>query len=129
MKDNNGNGVWGTQFNLSGTVNSGEVFVVTRNDADFELTSKANQLAGNVNAFQFNGNDRVALRNGTTIIDVFGFDNSGADFAKDVTFIRSSLVKSPTDSMIVDPRSSPDWTQFPKNYSADLGGHFYDPEP
>lgn len=129
VKDNNGNGVWGAQFNLSGTVNSGEVFVVTRNDADFELTSKANQLAGNVNAFQFNGNDRVALRNGTTIIDVFGFDNSGADFAKDVTFIRSSLIKSPTTSLTIDPRSSPDWIQFPKNYSADLGRHTYDPEP
>lgn len=129
VRDNNGNGVWGASFNLSGTIPNGEVFVVARNDADFELVSKANQTAGNVNAFQFNGNDRVALRNGTTVIDVFGFDNSGADFAKDVTFVRSPLVKSPTTSMTVDPRSSPDWIQYPKNYFGDLGRHTYDPEP
>ena len=129
VRDNNGNGTWGPQFNLSGTISNGSVFVVTRNDADFELTSKANQTAGNVNAFQFNGNDRVALRNGTTVIDVFGFNNNGADFAKDVTFIRSSLVKDPTTNMSIDPRSSPDWIMFPKNYSGDLGGHTYDPEP
>ncbi len=129
VRDNNGNGIWGTPFNLSGTVNPGDVFVVTRNDADFELTSKAHQTAGNVNAFQFNGNDQVALRNGTTVIDVFGFNNGGADFAKDVTFIRSSMVKDPKDDMGIDPRSSADWIQFPKNYSADLGRHTYDPEP
>jgi predicted extracellular nuclease len=55
---------------LSGSVVTGDVFVVSRADADSALVATADQLAPAV--VNFNGDDAVALRKGGALIDVIG---------------------------------------------------------
>jgi hypothetical protein len=60
----------GQSVGLTGTVASGDVFVVSRADADPALVTAADQLAPAV--INFNGDDAVALRKGGALVDVIG---------------------------------------------------------
>jgi uncharacterized protein len=55
--------------NLSGTVANGDVYVVAPTNANATILAQADQTAG---TSWFNGDDAVALRKGTTIIDAIG---------------------------------------------------------
>jgi predicted extracellular nuclease len=55
---------------LTGSVATGDVFVVSRADADPALVASADQLAPAV--VNFNGDDAVALRKGGALVDVIG---------------------------------------------------------
>jgi len=65
----NGNATAGLTINLTGTVASGDVFVLAHSSADPAILAQADQTDG---AGWFNGNDAVVLRKGTTILDVIG---------------------------------------------------------
>ena len=65
----NGSPAAGLTINLTGTVAAGDVFVVAQSSANATILAQADQTNG---AGWFNGDDAVALRKGTTVIDVIG---------------------------------------------------------
>ena len=56
-------------INLTGTVASGDVYVVAQSSAAAAILAQADQTNG---AGWFNGDDAVVLRKGTTVLDVIG---------------------------------------------------------
>lgn len=58
-----------TAINLTGTVASGDVFVFAASAANAAILAQADQTTGSA---LFNGDDAIALRKGTTVIDVVG---------------------------------------------------------
>ncbi|MFZ2024984.1 MAG: SdrD B-like domain-containing protein [Microgenomates group bacterium] len=58
-----------TQMNLSGTVGPGDVFVLANTSANATIAAQADQLSS---ILDFNGNDALALKYETTIIDSIG---------------------------------------------------------
>ena len=65
----NGSTTAGLTINLTGTVADGDVFVLAHSSAVSAILAQADQTNG---AGWFNGDDAVALRKGTTLIDVIG---------------------------------------------------------
>jgi uncharacterized protein len=65
----NGNATAGLTINLTGTVASGDVYVLAHSSAVAEILSQADQTNG---AGWFNGNDAVVLRKGAAVIDSIG---------------------------------------------------------
>ena len=70
----NGSATAGLTIDLTGTVAGGDVFVLAQSSATGAILAFADQTNG---AGWFNGDDAVALRKGTTILDVIG--QIGAD--------------------------------------------------
>ncbi len=65
----NGSTAAGLTINLTGTVASGDVFVLAQSSAVAAILAQADQTNG---AGWFNGDDAVVLRKGTTVVDVVG---------------------------------------------------------
>ncbi len=65
----NGSATPASPINLTGSIPAGGVFVLAHTDTPAATGITANQTSGSLT---FNGNDVVALRNGTTIVDVLG---------------------------------------------------------
>jgi predicted extracellular nuclease len=65
----NGNPVSTLTINLSGTVASGDVFVLAQSAANSTILAQADQTNG---SGWFNGDDAVVLRKGTSVIDSIG---------------------------------------------------------
>ena len=65
----NGSATAGLTINLTGSVANGDVFVVAQSSANAAILAQADQT--NASGW-FNGDDAVALRKGTTVIDVIG---------------------------------------------------------
>jgi len=97
----NGNPVSTLTINLTGTVANGDVFVLANSGANATILAQADQTNG---SGWFNGNDAVALRKGSTIIDVIGqigFDpgpgtewGSGLTSTADNTLRRKSTIEA-----------------------------------
>jgi uncharacterized protein len=66
----NGSTTAGLTINLTGTVATGDVYVVTNQSASALILAVADQVTTATN--WFNGNDAVVLRRGSTIIDSIG---------------------------------------------------------
>ncbi len=65
----NGSSAAGLTINLTGSVASGDVYVLAQASANATILAQADQTNG---AGWFNGDDAVVLRKGTTMIDVIG---------------------------------------------------------
>jgi uncharacterized protein len=65
----NGSAAAGLTINLTGTVRDGDVHVIAQSSAVAAILAQADQTNG---AGWFNGDDAVALRKGTTLLDVIG---------------------------------------------------------
>lgn len=65
----NGNTAASVTFNLNAVLAAGDVYVIVNNQANDSLKAKADTVSG---VTAFNGNDAVALLNGTDTIDVIG---------------------------------------------------------
>ncbi len=93
----NGSAAAGLTINLTGTIAPGDVFVLAQSSANATILAQADQTSA---ASWFNGDDAIVLRNGTTVIDVFGqvgFDpgtewGSGLVSTQDNTLRRKSDV-------------------------------------
>ncbi|MEM9213054.1 MAG: ExeM/NucH family extracellular endonuclease [Cyanobacteria bacterium P01_F01_bin.150] len=113
---------------LSGTIASGEVFVVADDAANTSITDVQDQSNGGT---FFNGNDAIALYKDGILIDSFGqrgFDPgdawiSGAISTKDQTLRRKSTVTSgDTNTLdVFDPAL--EWDSFPIDNVDRLGSH------
>lgn len=65
----NGSATVGTTLNLTGTLQPGATYVIVNGSASDALKAKANVTSGVTN---FNGDDALVLKKGTTVLDVFG---------------------------------------------------------
>ncbi|HSL43821.1 MAG TPA: ExeM/NucH family extracellular endonuclease [Anaerolineales bacterium] len=116
-------------FTLSGTLANGDVFVVSRADADPAIVSVTDAFSPGV--INFNGDDAVVLRKGTTIIDVIGqigFDpgtewGTGLTSTADNTLRRKAAIQSgdTNGSDAFDP--AVEWDGFAINTFDGLGCH------
>src|SRR5918995_5025418 len=116
---------------LSGSVAHGDVFVVSRADADPALVAQADLLAPTV--ANWNGDDAVALRKGGALVDVIGqigFDpgtewGTGATSTADNTIRRRSDVDAgdTNGADAFDPAA--EWEGFPVNTLDGIGAHTF----
>ena len=116
---------------LTGTVADGDVFVVSRADADAALVAQTDQLAPAV--ANWNGDDAVALRRGGALVDVIGqigFDpgtewGTGAASTADNTIRRRSDVDAgdTNGGDAFDPAT--EWEGFPINTLDGIGAHTF----
>ena len=125
----NGAATAGATITLVGTVAAGSTFVIKNSSASAAIT--AQQTFGSLD---FNGDDTVVLKKGTTIVDVFGqigFDpgtawGSGNTSTVDKTLRRKSsiLVGDTVGSDAFDP--SVQWDGFTIDTFGGLGSHTVD---
>jgi endonuclease I len=120
-RNGNGGTSWDSALNLSGTIASGDVFVIINSDApDTTLQTEADLTINNVTPMTFNGNDPIGLFKNNVLIDIIGeFNQGNANFAKDVTLRRKSNVSSPNTTFLL----AAEWDSYPKNTFSDIGMH------
>jgi predicted extracellular nuclease len=114
---------------LAGMIADGDVFVVSRTDADPAILAVADQLAPLV--INFNGDDAVVLRKGGAVIDAFGQTgvDPGSEWSGggvDDTLRRKASVCAgdPTATDAFD--ASVEWEVFVANTFSGLGAHTAD---
>ncbi|MFC1455505.1 lamin tail domain-containing protein [Microvirga arabica] len=117
-----------TSIQLTGVIQSGQVFVFASSSADPAILAQADQTTA---SSLFNGDDAIALVKGDTIIDVIGQIGSdpgtewgsGPTSTADNTLRRKALVTDgDTDgSNVFDPAAQ--WEGFATNTFSDLGQH------
>ena len=122
----NGNPAAGLTINLTGTVASGDVYVLAQAAANAAILAQADQTNG---SGWFNGDDAVVLRHGTTIVDSIGQAGvdpgtewgTGLTSTADNTLRRKETVETgdanPGDAF--DP--AVEWDGFATDNSAGLG--------
>ena len=122
----NGAGEWVSPLVLSGTLASGEVYVIINGQADIQtLKDEADLVVQNVSPnfgapVNFNGNDPVGLFKNDVLIDIIGtFNSGGGNFAKDVTLRRKSAITSPNTTF----DETNEWDSFAKDTVDDIGKH------
>ncbi|MCA1571800.1 MAG: ExeM/NucH family extracellular endonuclease [Chloroflexi bacterium] len=116
------------KINLTGTVDAGDVFVLAQSTANATIRGQADQTNG---SGWFNGDDAVALRKGTTVLDVIGqigFDpgtewGSGLTGTADNTLRRKAAIEAgdPDGSDVFDPAVQ--WDGFATDTFNGLGAH------
>lgn len=124
----NGSASAGLTINLTGSVADGDVFVLAQSTANAAILAQADQTNG---SGWFNGDDAVALRKGSTVVDVIGqvgFDPGtqwGTDLAStaDNTLRRQAGITT-GDTDTSDPFvPSQEWDGFPTDAFDYLGAH------
>ncbi len=123
-----------TTLALSGTLASGEVYVIASSQANAEILAQADLTSGVAN---FNGDDALALWNESTAayVDVFGrigedpgdFWGSDPLLTKDRTLVRKSAVSggvsaNPSSGF---PSLATEWDSHPVDTAAYLGSHAF----
>ncbi|MBE3554941.1 MAG: lamin tail domain-containing protein, partial [Thermicanus sp.] len=127
----NGDTAPNTTVTLSGTLASGETYVIVNASAVQALKDKADLTHSITN---FNGNDALVLKHNGTVIDSFGKVGedpgtswgSGNITTADHTLVRkSSITQGDTNlSDAFDP--SLEWDAYPKDDASHLGSHTMD---
>ena len=120
-RNGNGGTSWDSSLSLSGSIASGDVFVVINSDApDATLQAEADLKINNVAPMTFNGNDPIGLFKNDVLIDIIGaFNSGGGNFAKDITLRRKSNISSPNTTF----QLATEWETFPQNTFNDIGMH------
>ena len=114
---NGGSTTASSPLSLSGSLAAYTTYVIANNSAalysaDLNTTSTV---------MGFNGNDVVALRKSSAIIDQVGTIGYGFDFAKDVTLRRTATVQVGNTTY-----TTGEWDNFAQNTVGDLGSHTSD---
>ena len=130
----NGNPSATLTINLTGTVAAGGVFVLAQSSASAPILAVANQTNG---SGWFNGDDAVALRRGTTIVDVIGqigFDpgtewGTGLVSTADNTLRRKNTVTQGDTNGADAFAPAVEWDGFPTDTFDGLGGGITPPPP
>ncbi len=116
-KQTNGAGSWSSALSLSGTIASGDVFVVVHSSANSSMQAVADLSTSSI--VNFNGNDPVGLFKNGTLIDIVGIFNGGStSFAANQTLVRNASVTSPNTTY-----STSEWDVYSSNETAYLGSH------
>ena len=125
-RDSNGGGEWSERFDLTGTINVGDVIVIINANANSQiLLDQAdivvvnNQSTNYGEPLNFNGNDPVGLFKDDVLIDIVGeFGGGSSNFAKDKTLRRKSTVVEPNINFDLNN----EWEIFPMDTFDDIGG-------
>jgi endonuclease I len=118
-KQSNGAGAWSAGLNLTGTLNSGAVFVLVDPGIATTCYTVAN---ANLSSAQeaYNGNDPMGLFKNGVLIDIIGtFDGGSTNFAADVTLRRKSSIKGPNTTF----NKTAEWDSFANNTCDGIGTH------
>lgn len=127
-RQGNGAGAWSTPpLYLSGTLNSGDVYVVINGSAaiqkiidEADLIHPNNGSTNNGEPINFNGNDPVGLFKDDTLIDIVGvFDGGSGNFAQNTTLRRKSSVSQPNTTFDL----ANEWDSFSIDTVDGLGSH------
>ncbi len=86
-------------FNLVGTITAYETFLIE--DINENLGVIAN-ISTNSAVMDYNGDDKIALRKSTQIIDLIGIIGDASNFARDITLRRKSNIQNPNDEFDID---------------------------
>ena len=117
------------QQTLSGTLVSGDVFVVSHSDASALILAEADETSG---VSWYNGNDAIALYHNNLLIDILGvigedpgestpWDVNGVEFAMaEHTLVRSALVNSGETDWTIGQTQ---WEVYPQNTFDFIGTH------
>jgi len=125
----NGSATVGTTLNLTGTLQPGATYVIVNGSASDALKAKANVTSGVTN---FNGDDALVLKKGTTVLDVFGqvgFRPSpkwGTTVSSvDLTLVRKDTVTTgdANGSDAFEPAN--EWNALPIDTFTNLGKHTF----
>ncbi|WP_425517635.1 lamin tail domain-containing protein [Paenibacillus oenotherae] len=100
-------------ISLSGTLSSGDVYVVAHPSASSGITSTADMTSS---AIAFNGDDAVALKHNGTTIDAIG--TAGVSFGTNKTMVRKSTVAAGSTSY-----NSAQWDSYSVDTFTYLGTH------
>jgi len=124
----NGSGSAGLTISLTGTVASGDVYVVAQSAAGPAILAQADQTNG---AGWFNGDDAVVLLKGATVVDSIGqhgFDpgtewGTGLTSTADNTLRRKAAIEAgdPAPGDVFDP--AVEWDGFATDDFTGLGAH------
>ncbi|MEM9292291.1 MAG: lamin tail domain-containing protein, partial [Acidobacteriota bacterium] len=124
----NGSSSAGNTIDLTGTVNDGDVFVLSENNASAAILALADQTD---NGSFYNGDDAVELRANGTTLDVIGqigddpgsaWSNGGVSTQNDTLRRKADICDGDTDgSNAFDP--SVEWDGFPQDNIDNLGAH------
>jgi predicted extracellular nuclease len=120
---------------LTGSIADGDVYVISRLDADSALQAAADAFDAAV--INHNGDDALVLRHDGAIIDVFGDvgDDPGTEWGTDPTSTAdNTLRRKPTvtdgDTVASDPFDpSAQWDGFGNNVFTGFGSHTVSEEP
>jgi uncharacterized protein len=127
----NGSATPGLTVNLTGTVASGDVYVVAQSSASAAILAQADLTNG---SGWFNGDDAVMLRKGTAILDVIGqagFD-PGTEWGSGLASTADNTLRRKASICTGDPLGgdafSPalEWDGFATDTFAGLGAHVSD---
>jgi len=121
----NGSTGIGASLNLTGSLNSGETYVIVNPNASAGLLALADITS---NVCTFNGDDAIELVNGVSSIDIIGEIGTdpgtnwavGAGATADYTLVRSDTVSKGQLGWIV---SQNEWVVYPQNDFTHLGSH------
>ena len=115
------------KLTLSGTLGNGETYVLYHKDAADGIKDKGD--FANVSVINFNGDDPLVLKKGSTVIDSIGQVGSTAKWGVDVTLVRNASVTggdtNPGDAFSRDV----EWKVYPVNTFDHLGSHEMDGTP
>lgn len=118
-KQSNGAGAWSPGLNLTGTLNSGAVFVLVDPGIATTCYTVAN---ANLSSAQeaYNGNDPMGLFKNGVLIDIIGtFDGGTAMFGENVTLRRKSSIRGPNTTF----NKAAEWDSFASNTCDGIGSH------
>ncbi len=116
-KQTNGSGAYGDALALTGTLATGDVYVIANASANSTIQAVADLQTSSA-ALSFNGNDAIALFKNSTQIDEVGVFNLTSNWGTDATLIRNSSVNSPKATY-----DAADWDSNPTDYTTNLGSH------
>jgi predicted extracellular nuclease len=124
----NGSSTAGLTINLTGTVATGDVFVLAQASASAPILAQADQTNG---AGWFNGDDAVVLRKGSTVIDVIGQIglDPGAEWGTGLTSTADNTLRRKSTVCAGDINSgdafdpSAEWDGFATDTFDGLGAH------
>ena len=111
-------GVWEDPLQLSGVLNSNNVYVIINASSTSQILKQLSDLEiANVTPMTFNGDDRVGLFKDDVLIDLIGDLNGTDDFGGNVTLRRKATITAPT----TDYNELRDWDRFNSDSVDDIG--------
>jgi len=128
----NGATVNSTTIDLIGNIPNNDVFVISNTSANSTILSVANQTSGSLN---FNGDDAIVLKKGSTIIDVIGQVgvDPGTEWGSSLTSTADNTIRRKHGTTVGDTNPndtfdpSVEWDGYAIDTFNDLGGS--DPLP
>ncbi len=130
-------GDWGNNYDMTGTLTAGDVFVISNSQSAAEILAVTDATS---NVCFFNGDDAIGLFYNTTLIDVIGVPGvdpgsswdvaGGAGTTVNYTLVRKIEVTEGTTDWAISAgtdETTSQWSIYPQDTFTYLGSHGLDP--